>query len=644
MIAENFAELVQGSLLLGFPLVTPVTFAIFLFQSTLFLALVLLVDWALRKTVASVRKFIWFWAIMMLPIVTVLANLTPATKADQYLEAALEQPFAQSLLSGGESTLGSAGGVDRNSAQTVKYDNLESSGAGQAGKAARQVGRSDSWVWLVYAYAVVSLLLLARIPVGLRQLKRLRANSTEALDQRSVRAYAKVAAQISYAGSCQVRLTRDLESPVSFGIRKPIIMFPSRYYSRLSDTELSAALSHELSHIKHRDPLRVLLTKVIESLFFFQPLVWLASSRLHYLSELVADDSVLETGLGPSTYAASLVNMIELGSAQRHQSSLATGIFSTPRILVSRVEHLLDDNHDHISVLVGRRLVASALVLVAVFIVTVQFSPRSSALVNASARGQPVSDLALNIASAKSPFMALNTEQTEFSIKVDRVEVVSGETVTLTVGAQRYRDLELGVLAALNLSTDFDASVLRADVNPDRYVDSNGLIQRAWAELDVSLLPLREGVLTIPSFEIGSQRTQSFEIEVSSAEHVPLAQNGEALFLTLEVSEKSVAVNEEIELSIRLFYTINGIRNPQFSELLLPNSVVQAIDQPKQYEERIDGVLYGVYHKRYVLTPQSSGPLEIPDIQFKGEVNEGGSVVREITASIEGLEINVTSP
>jgi len=644
MIVENFAEFVQGSLLAGFLPVTPVALAIFVFQSTLFLALVLFVDWMLSKAVASVRKFILFWAIMLLPIITLLVNFTPATKADQYLAAALEQPFVESMLLGSEVTLGQSDKVNNELAPSVESGDAAFSISSQGEKGAGQKGSPNFWVWFVYVYTAISLLLLARIPLGLQQLKRLRDNSTDAPGQRGMRAYAKVATQIGYTGSCQVKLARDLDSPVSFGVRKPIILFPSRYYNQLTDTELTAALLHELGHIKHRDPLRVLLTKLIESLFFFQPLVWLASGRLHYLSELVADDSVLESGLRPSSYAASLVNLVELGSGRSHQNSLATGIFSTQRILISRVEHLLDDNCVHKSALVGKRLAASSLVLVAVVMVTVQFSPRSSALNNTSVGRQLELGSELSFATAENHRLAVNAEQSEFSISVDRMEVVRGETVTLTVAARRYRDLELGVLTPLNLNTDFDASVLRADINPDQYVDSSGIVHRAWTEIDISLLPLKVGVLTIPSFEIGNQRTRSFEIEVRNSENQQLAQNGEDLYLTIEVNKDSVLVNEEIELSIRLFYTINGIRNPQFTELLLPNSVIQAIDQPKQYEERIDGVLYGVYQKSYVLTPQSSGPLEIPDIYFQGEVNDGGSDVREINASIEGLQISVTEP
>jgi hypothetical protein len=99
---------------------------------------------------------------------------------------------------------------------------------------------------------------------------------------------------------------------------------------------------------------------------------------------------------------------------------------------------------------------------------------------------------------------------------------------------------------------------------------------------------------------------------------------------------------------VRLFYTINGIRNPVFTELEMEDTVTQLIGSPNQYERLIDGERFGVYEKRYVIFPQRSGPLQIPDILFRGEVTDGSSNfvfrnmnTRRVTAFIEGITIEV---
>jgi hypothetical protein len=125
-------------------------------------------------------------------------------------------------------------------------------------------------------------------------------------------------------------------------------------------------------------------------------------------------------------------------------------------------------------------------------------------------------------------------------------------------------------------------------------------------------------------------------------------QSNEELYLEIETNKESVYVQEQLLFTVRLYYTINGIRNPQFTELEMEDSVIQLIGSPNQYEKLIDGERYGVYEKRYVIFPQRSGPLEVPDILFRGEVTDGSSNfvfrnlnTRRVTAFIEGITIDV---
>ncbi len=524
MSLEIFQDFLQTSWIANILPLTPVALIVFLIQSTLFLGLVLIADCLLKNKAANMRKFLWFWTLMMLPMATLVANLAPATPADQYFASAFGLPISADLKPTKGLALRKGNGLVSKSGAIATAETTEFSTGSQNAPVSGIFVDVKNWNWLVIAYFLIATTLLLRIPFGWSQLTRLRSTSFAADSERGAKYYRLIRDQIGYRGRCQIRLTDELESPVSFGVLNPIILFPRKYYDQLTDAELQSTLLHELSHIKHHDPLRMLLIKLIESLYFFQPLVWLASNRMHYLTELVADDSVLEAGVDASSYANSIVNMIELGFAPNHHYRQSTGIFSSPRMLVARMEHLLDDSCTHGTLMVRKYLLSSCLVLLTALIVTVQFSPSSSAL-------------------------------------------------------------------AINRS--------------------------------------------------GDQQIQAINIDIGSEIPEQLAQNNDDLYLELAVDRETVYVNEEIELFIRLFYTINGIRSPQFTELLLPNSVMQSIDAPNQYTQSIDGVTYGVYEKRYVLTPQNSGPLEIPDIRFRGEVTEGSSPTREISAFIEGLTIDV---
>ena len=71
-----------------------------------------------------------------------------------------------------------------------------------------------------------------------------------------------------------------------------------------------------------------------------------------------------------------IVNLIEIGSAPRHPLHMATGIFSAPKMLVSRVESLLDVHRAHTTRVDGRKVVVSCGIVLAALGVSLQLCPR----------------------------------------------------------------------------------------------------------------------------------------------------------------------------------------------------------------------------------------------------------------------------
>ena len=206
----------------------------------------------------------------------------------------------------------------------------------------------------------------------------------------------------------------------------------------------------------------------------------------------------------------------------------------------------------------------------------------------------------------------------EVEVSVDRNELARGETLTYTI---RVFDQRQGMQLDLTPLTDqFDVLGTRTS---SQIRSVNGAVE-SWTDYIVTLFPLAEGELTIPAIEVNSVETDPIVISVVN-EGPRSNQNSDELFLDIEVNKDTVYVQEQLLFTVRLFYTINGIRNPQFTELEMPDTVIQLIGSPNQYEELIEGVRFGVYEKRYVIFPQRSGPLEIPDILFRGEVTDGSS-------------------
>ena len=236
---------------------------------------------------------------------------------------------------------------------------------------------------------------------------------------------------------------------------------------------------------------------------------------------------------------------------------------------------------------------------------------------------------------------SIKTNAQDLEVSVDRAELARGETLTYTI--RIYEQRQGMQLDLTPLTEDFDVLGTRTS---SQVRSINGQVE-SWTDYIVTLFPLTEGELTIPPIEINNLQTEPILISVVN-EGPRSNQDNDELFLEIEVNKDALYVQEQLLFTVKLYYTINGIRNPQFTELEMEDTVIQLIGSPNQYEQIIEGVRYGVYEKRYVIFPQRSGPLEIPDILFRGEVTDGSSNfvfrnlnTRRVTAFIEGITISV---
>lgn len=89
-----------------------------------------------------------------------------------------------------------------------------------------------------------------------------------------------------------------LQSPISSGILRPEIVVPERALAELTPQQQEVMLAHELAHVVRRDALWLLVGRLAERVFFFQPLHRVARRELQDLAEYRCDDwAVRQTGL-----------------------------------------------------------------------------------------------------------------------------------------------------------------------------------------------------------------------------------------------------------------------------------------------------------------------------------------------------------
>ena len=117
----------------------------------------------------------------------------------------------------------------------------------------------------------------------------------------------------------QIELRESASTAVSIttGTLNPRVILPT-VFRKWSEDKLRVVLTHELAHIQRNDALVESLAKVVNVIFWFNPLAWMGINMLRAERERASDDLVLNSGTKPSEYATQLMEVAsELGSTPR---------------------------------------------------------------------------------------------------------------------------------------------------------------------------------------------------------------------------------------------------------------------------------------------------------------------------------------
>jgi uncharacterized protein (TIGR03435 family) len=152
-----------------------------------------------------------------------------------------------------------------------------------------------------------------------------------------------------------VMTSPDRLEPGVFGIRKPILLLPAGIGERLTPRQLQSILAHELCHVRRRDNLTAATHMMVESIFWFHPLVWWIGARLVEERERACDEAVVRLGNEPDVYAESILNVCKFYL----QSPLACASGVTGADLKKRIEAIVA-NRISLSLSTSRKLLLAA--------------------------------------------------------------------------------------------------------------------------------------------------------------------------------------------------------------------------------------------------------------------------------------------
>jgi TonB family protein len=146
----------------------------------------------------------------------------------------------------------------------------------------------------------------------LLRLSQIAARARPADDLRWQRTVDEVAARYGIRHRVTVLQTESADLLATSGWLRPRIFVPGAA-AGWSDERIRVVACHELAHVRRHDWAVQMAADLARRLYWFQPLMWIASGQLRRESEHACDDLVLAAGVAPQAYAGHLLQIARAG-------------------------------------------------------------------------------------------------------------------------------------------------------------------------------------------------------------------------------------------------------------------------------------------------------------------------------------------
>src|SRR5262249_6176158 len=186
---------------------------------------------------------------------------------------------------------------------------------------------------------VVSVGLLA---ATLARLGRLASRSRRVDDERWLRIAGDVARRYGIGRPVAWLQNDDASLLFTWGLFTPKVVLPADAH-HWSDERIRIVAGHELAHVRRSDWVFHVAAALVQALYWFNPLVWIACARLRRESEHACDDAVLNLGVERTLYAEELVRLARTFTVYRRSTSAwaAAPAMARPSSLERRVRAML---------------------------------------------------------------------------------------------------------------------------------------------------------------------------------------------------------------------------------------------------------------------------------------------------------------
>jgi beta-lactamase regulating signal transducer with metallopeptidase domain len=303
-------------------------------KAALVCAVASLATLSMRRASANARSMVWVFTLVVLLALPLAQLVPPIWNLPVIPEVGgwfAQGAATEALVIPGDKPIDAQDGI----AAATRGPTASAAGAGRL---------AEGWhEWAILAWLAGAVLTLCWLVVRTALGRRIIARC-EAADEEWTELLEESAARLGLDRRVRLFESCEIGAAVTVGAINPAIVVPAGS-AGWPASRRRYILSHELAHIKRRDGLVEVLAIVVKSIYWFNPLVWMAVKAARIERERDCDDAVLNAGARPSDYAMFLMDIAaDLGTPRGPVWQLST--ISQGSNLKERIMCILDPKID----------------------------------------------------------------------------------------------------------------------------------------------------------------------------------------------------------------------------------------------------------------------------------------------------------
>ena len=207
-----------------------------------------------------------------------------------------------------------------------------------------------------------------------------------------------------------------------------------------------------------------------------------------------------------------------------------------------------------------------------------------------------------------------NLSLAEVSAWVDKNPVVVGEMFRLHIEAKNVDDPEEPDLSEIR-----DLQVLNRSVQNQTSIVGTSITRTVkWTYV---MLAPSSGNYRIPALQVGSEKTRPIALKAEESSQNP---NNQIVRLEVDVSPKEVYPQQQVLIRVRIIRTGAQLENESLTPFELAGIQIEKVNQ-RSFRKVKNGKRQMITEISYVLIPENSGTILLPQLSYQGNEIRGGN-------------------